>query len=201
MDKNPEQISDNNLQEIVNGFSKNNLNVILCSQPFMKSQLLNDLIDSVDYPVMFLDFDLLYTGYITSKMISKNDRVEIYQPEKESLEKIFSKIAKKISEKKFLVILDSMNGFYNLFTKIESGIFINAIIMLLTSVAKQTDSIIAISAMARKKEDEGWILSPGGRHILQSKNLGMYQVKNDKKSLFLRSLNSSSQKIFRFVQK
>ena len=134
-------------------------------------------------------------------MISKNDRVEIYQPEKESLEKIFSKIAKKISEKRFLVILDSMNGFYNLFTKIESGIFINAVIMLLTSVAKQTDSIIAMSAMARKKEDEGWVLSPGGRHILQSKNLGMYQMKNDEKSLFLRSLNSGSQKIFRFDQK
>ncbi len=195
MDKNPEQTLDKNLQEIVNEFSKNNPNVILCSQPFMKSQLLNELIDSVDYPVIFLDFDLLYTGYIISKMVSKNDRVEIYQPEKESLEKIFSTIVKKISEKRFLVILDSMNGFYNLFTKIESGIFINAVIMLLTSVAKQTDSIIVISAMARKKEGEGWILSPGGRHIIQSKNLGMYRIKNDEKSLFLRSLNSSSQKI------
>ncbi len=192
MDKNPEQIVDNNLREIVNEFSKSNPNVILCSQPFMKSQLLNDLIDSVDYPVIFLDFDLLYSGYIISKMISKNERIEIYQPEKESLEKIFSKIVKKVSEKRFLVILDSMNGFYNLFTKIESGIFINAVIMLLTSVAKQTNSIIAISAMARKKEDKGWVLFPGGRHILQSKNLGMYQMKNDEKSLFLQSLNSSS---------
>ena len=72
LDKNPEQILDNHLREIVNEFSKNNPNVILCSQPFMKSQLFNELIDSVDYPVIFLDFDLLYTGYIISKMAIKS---------------------------------------------------------------------------------------------------------------------------------
>lgn len=168
----------------------------------MKSQFLNELIDSIDCPVIFLDFDLLYTGYVVSKMISKNDKVDIYQPEKESLEEIFSKVAKRISDNRFLVILDSFNGFYNLFTEIESGIFINAVIMLLASVAKQKNSMIVISAMGRKKEDEGWILSPGGRQIIESKNLGMYQVKNDGKYLIVRSLNiSDSQKIFRIAQK
>lgn len=201
MDKNPNQILDNEFQGILNEFSKNYTNIILCSQPFMKSQFLNDLIDSADCPVIFLDFDLLYTGYIISKMITENDRVEIYQLEKENLEKIFSRVAKKVSEMRYLVILDSLNGFYNLYSKIESGIFINAVIMLLSSVAKQTDSIIVISTMARKKEDEGWVLSSGGRHIIESKNLGMYQVKNDEKSLFLRSLNFSSQKIFKINQK
>ena len=201
MDKNPEQVLDNNLQEILNVFAKNNSNIVLCSQPFMKEQFLNDLIDSVDSSVIFLDFDLLYTGYLVSKMIPKNRRVEIYQPEKENLEKIFSKVAKKISENRFLVILDSLNGFYNLYSKIEAGIFINAVIMLLTSVAKQTNSIIVISTMARKKDKEGWVLSPGGRHIIESKNLGMYQIKNEEKSLFLRSLNFRSQKNFRIDQK
>ena len=53
---------------------------------------------------------------------------------------------------------------------------------------------IVISAMARKKEAEGWVLSPGGRQIIKSKHLGMYYVKNDEELLVLRSLNGSTPK-------
>ena len=194
LDKNPDQILVSNLKEIIHEFSSYNPNVILCSEPFLKSQFLNELIDSVDFPVIFLDFDLLYTGYSISAMVPKNKKVEVYHPNRTNLEKIFSEVTKKISDKKYLVILDSFNGIYNLFTEIESGVFINAIVMLLASVANQNNSKIVMSAMARKKEGEDWVLSPGGRHIIKSKNLGMYYVKRDEKMLVLRSLNDGIQK-------
>ena len=194
LDKNPDQVLVSNLKEITHEFSNHNPNVVLCSEPFLKSQFLNELIDSVSFPIIFLDFDLLYTGYSISTMIPKNKKVEVYQPNKDNLEKIFSEVTKKISGKKYLVILDSFNGFYNLFTGIESGVFINAIVMLLVSVANQNNSKIVISAMARKKEAEGWVLSPGGRQIIKSKHLGMYYVKSDEKMLVLRSLNDNIQK-------
>ena len=198
LDKNPKPILDNNLVEILNEFSSTNPNMILCSQPFMKSQFLNELINSVDFHIIFLDFDLLYTGYVVSEIIPKNTRVKIYQPRKDNLEEIFSEVAKKISEEKCLVILDSFNGLYSLFTEIESGIFVNAIIMLLASIARQGNSIIVVSVMARKMENEDWILSPGGRHVIKSANSGIYYVNNDEKSLIIKSLNyNKSQKIFR----
>ena len=191
MDKNPRQFLDN-LQETLNGFSKNDLNIILCSEPFVKSQFLNELIDSVDYPVIFLDFDLLYTGYVISGMISKNDVVKIYRPERDNLEKTFSEVIQKISEKKYLVILDSFNGFYSLFSEIDSWIFVNSLTMLAASVARQKGSAIVVSAMARKKENKFWVLSPGGRHIIRSKKTGIYHLENDKASLVLRSLSDDA---------
>lgn len=184
LDKNPKQVLDNDLQRILKKFADKNPNIVLCSDPFLKSHFLIELTNSIDHPVIFLDFDLLYSGYVSSKMISKKSSVEVYCPDKDNLNEIFSEVVKKISEKKYLVILDSFNGFYNLFSEIESGIFINAIIMLLTSVGKQKNSIVIVSGMARKKENEGWVLLPGGRHIIESNNSGVYFIKNNEKSDF-----------------
>ena len=198
LDKNPEQILDNDLCNILNEFSNKNPNVVLCTEPFTKSCFLNELIKSVNFPIIFLDFDLLYSGYVKAEMISKSDKVTIYQPEKSTLKKILSEVAKKISEQKHLVIFDSFNGFYNLFSEIESGIFINTITMLFSSISKQKNSMIVVSAMARKKEEEGWILLPGGRHVVESQNSGMYYLKRAEKSLIFSSISSAeSKKIFR----
>jgi len=168
-------------QEVLREFSSKNPNIVLSLEPFLKSQFLMDLIDSCIEPVIFLDFDLLYSGYVSSGMLRKNSRVEIYRPEKNNIKKIFSQVANKISNKKYVVILDSFNGFYNVFTEIESGIFINSITMLLSSVARK-NSMIIVSGMARKKDNQGWVLVPGGRHVIESKNSGTYFLKRDEKS-------------------
>lgn len=184
LDKNPENILTDDLQEILKEFASKNPNIILCSNPFLKSQFLIELINSVDYSVIYLDFDLLYSGYVFSGMISKNEKVDLYQPEKNNIEKIFSDVAKKISEKKYLIVLDSLNGFYNIVTGVGSGIFINAVTMLLTSVARHKNSMIVIPGMARRKENEGWVLLPGGRHIIESKYSGLYFIRDSKKPDF-----------------
>jgi len=184
LDKNPEKVFIDDYQEILREFSTKNPNIVLSSEPFVKSQFLIDLIDSSIDPVIFLDFDLLYSGYVYSGMLTKNDRVEIYQPDKNNIKKIFSNVANKISNKKHLIILDSFNGFYNIFAEVGSGIFINAVTMLLSFVAKEKDSVVIVSGMARKKDNEEWVLLPGGRHIIESKNSGLYFLKKDEKSDF-----------------
>lgn len=181
LDKNPEQFL-NDISNIIDEFSKNNPNIVLTYEPFLKSQFLIELMNLEDISVIFLDFDLLYSGYVLSGMVHKNDSIEIYQVDKNNLNKVFSNVVKKISEKKHLIVLDSFNGFYNLLPEIESGIFINAVIMLFASVARQTGSRIVVTGMARKKENEGWVLLPGGRHILESKNSALYFIKSDEKS-------------------
>jgi len=199
LDKNPEQILDTELIYVRNEFSNKNPNIILCSEPFLKAEFLNELIDSINYPVIFLDFDLLYSGYIVSEMIKKNDKVEIYRPSKADWKKIISEIAKRISNEKFLVVIDSFNGFYNIFDEKESGRFINASLMLLSSIGRECGSSVIITAMVRKNDNGEWILSPGGRHIIDSKKSGIYHLKRIGNSLMLNSLNQvgTIEKIFK----
>lgn len=199
LDKNPEQILDTELIHMKNEFSNKNPNIILCSEPFLKAEFLNELIDSIKYPIIFLDFDLLYSGYIISEMIKKNDKVEIYRPSKADWKKIISEIAKRISNEKFLVVIDSFNGFYNIFDEKESGRFINASLMLLSSIGRECGSSVIITAMVRKNDNGEWILSPGGRHIIDSKKSGIYHLKRIGNSLMLSSLSQmgTTEKIFK----
>ena len=201
LDKTPEQISDGDLTYVREKFSKKNPNIILCSEPFLKAEFLNELIDSINYPVIVLDFDLLYSGYIVSEMIKKNDKVEIYCPSKADLKKIISEIAKRISNEKILVIIDSFNGFYNIYDEKESGRFINASLMLLSSIGIDSGSSVIITAITRKNDNGEWILSPGGRHIIDSKKSGIYHLKRIGNSLMLNSLNQVGivEKIFKIV--
>jgi len=199
LDKNPQEILDNDLTYVKKEFSIKNPNMILCSEPFLKAEILNELIDSITYPIIFLDFDLLYSGYVVSELIKKNERVEIYRPSKIDLKKIISEIANKISSEKFLVIIDSLNGFYNIFDEKESGRFINASLMLLSSISRENGSSVIITAITRKNDEGEWILSPGGRHIIDSKKSGMFHLKRIDKSMIIRSLNQigNTEKIFR----
>lgn len=199
LDKNPEQILDNDLIYVRNQISNKNPNIILCSEPFLKAEFLNKLIDSINYPVIFVDFDLLYSGYIVAEMIKKNEKVKIYRPINTDWEKIVSEIAKKISNEKFLILIDSFNGFYSIFDDREFGRFINASIMLLSFVGRESGSSIIITAMARKNDNDEWILSPSGRHIIDSKKSGMYFLKKIDNSLMLSSLNQVgiTEKIFK----
>jgi len=189
LDKNPQEILDNDLTYVKKEFSIKNPNMILCSEPFLKAEILNELIDSITYPIIFLDFDLLYSGYVVSELIKKNERVEIYRPSKIDLKKVISEIANKISSEKFLVIIDSLNGFYNIFDEKESGRFINASLMLLSSISRENGSSVIITAITRKNDEGEWILSPGGRHIIDSKKSGMFHLKRIDKSMRIRLLN------------
>ena len=189
MDKNPEIISDDNLEYIQNKFKKNIPNLILCSNSFHKIEFLNKIIISTKNPIIFVDMDLLYSGYIESKMIQEKENLMIFQPSNLNWKEKLSEIITKVSKKEFLIIIDSFNGIYNLFDDLESARFVNSCIMLLSSLGKQTNSTIVITAMARKKENSEWILSPGGKHIMKSAKMGIYFLKKIQNDLIIRSID------------
>ena len=189
LDKNPNWILDNDLVQLKNEFSDKNPNIILYSKPFVKSEFLNRLIDSTTFPVIFLDFDLLYSGYVISGMIKKNENVKIIRSSRINLEKDLKEIIERISKEKVLVILDSFNGVYNMFDELESARFINATIMLLSSVARHTKSLIVATAMVIKNDSGEWILSPSGMHLIDSKKSGMYVLEISQTSLILNSID------------
>lgn len=189
LDKSPEIILDDNLEHIQSEFKKNIPNLILCSNSFHKIEFLNKIITSTKNPVIFVDMDLLYSGYIESKMIQPKENLRIFQPNNLNWKEKLSGIITKISKKEFLVIIDSFNGIYNIFDNLESARFVNSCIMLLSSLGKQANSTIVITAMARKKENSEWILSPGGKKIMKSVKMGIYFIKKNQSNLIINSIN------------
>ncbi len=191
LDKNPEQITDNDLTQIQIKFEQNNPNIVLYSKPFHKVEFLDRLINSTEDPTIFIDMDLLYTGYVESGMIQKKKNVVIFCPNKTNWKEKISEIISSISKERFLVIIDSFNGLYNLFDELESAIFINSCLMLLSSVGNQTKSSVVITGMARRKENNGWVLSPGGKHIIKSEKTGVYFLKKVRNDLIIDTLNKT----------
>ena len=189
LDKNPEMILDDNLEYIQNEFKKNVPSLVLCSDSFHKIEFLNKLIFSVENPIIFVDMDLLYSGYIEAKMIQKKENLIILQPNKLNWKQKLSEIILKTSNKKFLIIIDSFNGIYNLFDNLESARFVNSCIMLLSSLGKQSDSTIVISAMARKKDNNERILSPGGKHIMKLPRSSVYLLKKNENQLKIKIID------------
>ena len=194
LDKSPEIISDDNLEYIPNEFKKNIPNLILCSNSFHKIEFLNKIIISTKNPIIFVDMDLLYSGYIESKMIQEKENLMIFQPSNLNWKEKLSEIITKVSKKEFLIIIDSFNGIYNLFDDLESARFVNSCIMLLSSLGKQTNSTIVITAMARKKENSEWILSPGGKHIMKSAKMGIYFLKKIQNDLIIKLVDNNTNK-------
>ena len=193
LDKSPEWVLDNSLLHIKNEFEKNIPSIILCSDPFHKAEFLNRLINSIEHQIIFVDMDLLYTGYVESGMIRKKDNVIIFHPDKTNWKKELSNVITKISKERILVVIDSFNGVYNMFDDLESVRFINSCIMFLSSFGRETNSSVIVTGMARKKE-ENWIISPGGKQIIKSTKTGVYFLKKIEKNLIITTEKNTDEK-------
>ena len=189
LDKSPEIILDDNLEYIQSEFKKNIPNLILSSNSFHKIEFLNKIISSTKNPIIFVDMDLLYSGYIESKIIQHKENLTIFQPSNQNWKEKLAEITNKISKEEFLIIIDSFNGIYNIFDDLESARFVNSCIMLLSSLGKQSNSTIIITALARKKENSEWILSPGGKKIMKLVKMGIFFIKKKQNDLIINSIN------------
>lgn len=201
LDKNPNQVLNEAFVKLKIEFSDKNPIIILSSKPFVKSKFLINLINSLNVPVIFFDFDLLYSGYINSGMIKKNEKVKILRINEKDFQRHLKEVVEKISKERVLVILDSLNVLYNMFENLDSFRFTNATIMLLASIAKTTKSHIIVTSMVTKNEKKEWILSPGGKHLIESKKSGMYYIDNSESNLVLNPLNKKREKDNSFIIK
>ncbi len=185
LDKNPKKID----LDIFDNFSERGPNIILASHPFHKVKLAISLLNHQRCPVIFLDFDLLYSGYITSGMIQKTDDVCLIRPRKQEWRKIFHDILLKISAGKYMVIIDSLNGFHNMYDKRESARFVNASLMLLAYVGRFHMSPVVALGLGRKNVNNQWVLSPRGIHIPRAKILHLYGISETDSTLSILPLD------------
>lgn len=158
---------------------QNVLNSIIYSDPYVKTVFFIKLIDLLDLPIIYLDFDLLYSGYVTAKIVPKHDKLGLFQPTRDRWNDLFRKIITDISRQRTILILDSLNGFFSMFNdKKDVGMFINSYIMLIAAIAKMTSSTVVVASMA-KKEEQGWVLSTIGRQIIDVKNMSKIQLEQE----------------------
>ena len=141
---------NNPIQSIL---EKKIVNLLSYSDSYTKTAFMKELISESDNKIIYLDFDLLFSGYINSNMIPKSENLSLFQIQTKIWDDILQQIILEISSNRSIIIVDSINVFYNLFTeRSDVGRFINSSIMLLANSAKISNSIILISVFVPSQE-------------------------------------------------
>ena len=141
---------DNVIQPVL---EKKLINLIAYSDVYAKTVFMKELITESNNKIIYLDFDLLFSGYIYSNIISKSENLYLFQVQKQTWENILQQTLLEISSNRSIVIIDSINVFYNLFREhSDVGRFINTSIMLLVNSAKISNSVILVNAFVPSRE-------------------------------------------------
>lgn len=173
LDKNPNNESYFHVEELQKPFEINSINGLICKDPFLKAGFLEKFIQTTNLPIIYLDFDLLYSGYIKAGMLNKKENVRMYTPTKDSWKDDFKDVLSNVSKEKSLIVIDSLNGFNNSVDGKDSGRLIDSYIMLLGSIARESESIVLFVSVARYKEED-WILVSTGRRIIESQKISKF---------------------------
>jgi len=147
------------------------INSVFYSDPFLKAGFISKLVQDTKLEVLYLDLDLLYSGYVVSGIIPTEKNLTLFQPTTETLYKMIKEILVKASLSQTIIIVDSLNGLFNMLNRKKNiGKTVMSIMMLLASIAKMTKSYLIVASMVRYKKEEGWILSPTGKRLIETKN-------------------------------
>ncbi len=175
LEKNSEQIPINNVT--IEDLEQNTLNIIFYEDSFAKTRFFTNTISEWNTPISYFDFDLLYSGYIKSGITSAVKNITLLCPDNDNLHKNIKSVMDNISKKKSLVIIDSLNGFFNLLEgKKDAGRIVNALLMLLVSAAKNVKSIIIVGSLSKQNDKKDWVLSNTGRHVIESDYMTKIQL-------------------------
>ncbi len=177
-----------NLESI---FSHTKINSVLYYEPFIKAGFIAKLVQDTKIDILYLDLDLLYSGYLASGMLHVPQNLTLFQPTFETWNKILTEVLVKSSIKKSVIIVDSLNGLFNILNKRkEIGRLVTSYVMLLASVAQSTASYIIIASMVRFKKEEGWILSPTGKRLIEANNAQKILLEQHEQGIVLNFLNN-----------
>ena len=172
-----------------------NLNSISFDEAITKTYFFHKLISTTDIPTVYLDFDLLYSGYIASGILPQSENLKLLQPSELTWNKLLVQILDEISKEQHMIIIDSLNGFYNIFTdEKDAGRLINSFIMLLASIGHETKSTVLIGSLSKFKKDEGWVLLAIGRHVIKISKMNHFSFKKQDSEFYLTLLDHNNSK-------
>ena len=183
---------------IRNVLEQNTANMIFYEDSFAKTSFFTNEISNWEIPIFYLDFDLQYTGFIKSGMTKEMENLTLLCPENGSLREGLKSIIANITNERSLIIIDSLNGLFNVFEgQNDTGRLVNSFLMLLVSAANHTKSTIMVGILSKLNEDR-WVLYNTGRAEIDNKQFTKIQLtkkENNTLATLLNSDNSSKKEL------
>ena len=172
---------------------QNTTNMIFYDDSFAKTAFFTKEIQNWKIPIFYFDFDLQYTGFVRTRMTPPPKNLTLLCPENDSFREDLKSVIGKISKTRSLVIIDSLNGFFNLLEgKKDIGRLVNSFLMLLASSAKHTKSTVILGILSRLNDEDKCVLYNTGRRVIDNERFTKIQLTRSGNSISTKVLNSDS---------
>lgn len=166
------------------------LSVILCTGAAAKTRFLRTAADAAAGSVLYMDTDLLYAGCARAGLGRIRDCTTLVCPDQDTWHSDLASAISASSAGRMTVIIDSLNGIYEMYGGADSAMTANTHIMALASLAGQAGSAVIVGVRVRRRgsmrangfggNGSGgaahavqpaaataveWVLHPGGRQV------------------------------------
>ena len=185
---------------IQNTLEQNTTNVIFYEDSFVKTAFFTKEMSNWEIPIFYFDFDLQYTGFVRAGITPPLKNLTLFYPENGNLREDLKSVIEKISKKRSLVIIDSLNGFFNLLEgEKDLGRLINSFLMLLVSSGNNTKSTIIVGTLSKLNDENNWILYNTGRHVIDNERFTKIQLVRSENSILTKVLNPDNSSHSRLI--
>ena len=185
---------------IQNILGQNTTNMVFYEDSFAKTAFFTKEIPNWETPIFYFDFDLQYTGFVRAGITPSLKNLTLLYPENGSLREDLKSVIEKISKKRSLVIIDSLNGFFNhLEGEKDLGRLINSFLMLLVSSAKHTKSTVIVGILSKLNDENKWILYNTGRRVIDNEHFTKIQLIRLENSTLTKVLNPDNSSHSRLI--
>ena len=168
-------------------------NMIFYEDSFTKTSFFTREISNWKVPIFYLDFDLQYTAFVKSGITQEMENLNLLHPENGSLREGLKSVIAKISREKSLIVIDSLNGFFNILEgNKDLGRLVNSFLMLLVSAANHSKSTIIVGTLSKLNEEGKWVLYNTGRSVIDNEHFTKIQLTRKENNTFAMLLNSDN---------
>ena len=175
---------------IQNMLEQNTANMIFYEDSFVKTAFFTKEIPNWEIPIFYFDFDLQYTGFMRSETIPQIKNLTLLSPENGNLHENLKSVIGQISKKRSLIIIDSLNGFFNVLEgNKDVGRLVNSFLMLLITSARNTKSTVIVGILSKRNEENKQVLYNTGRSVIDNDHFTKIQLARKENNILANLLN------------
>ena len=175
---------------IQNILEQNTCNMIFYEDSFVKTAFFTKEIPNWEIPIFYFDFDLQYTGFMRSETIPQIKNLTLLSPENGNLHENLKSVIGQISKKRSLIIIDSLNGFFNVLEgNKDVGRLVNSFLMLLITSARNTKSTVIVGILSKLNEENKQVLYNTGRSVIDNDHFTKIQLARKENNILAKLLN------------
>ena len=185
---------------IQNMLEQNTANMIFYEDSFVKTTFFTKEIPNWEIPIFYFDFDLQYTGFVRSETIPQIKNLTLLSPENGNLHENLKSVIGQISKKRSLIIIDSLNGFFNVLEgNKDVGRLVNSFLMLLITSARNTKSTVIVGILSKLNEENRQVLYNTGRSVMDNDHFTKIQLARKENNILAKLLNPDNSNNSEFI--